>query len=74
MRFLFREFIKFPANIQNTQAEFYQIANVPFVAGCVDGTDIKIDAPIVHEEAYVDRHSNHSMNLTTVCGPRMEFF
>jgi DDE superfamily endonuclease len=43
------------------------------VSGCVDGTDIKIDAPYVHEEAYVDRHNNHSMNLTAVCGASMQF-
>jgi hypothetical protein len=56
------------------EASFYQVANVPFVVGCVDGTDIKIDGPHIHEEAYVDRHSNHSMNLTSVCGRNMSFF
>ncbi|CAG7716527.1 unnamed protein product, partial [Allacma fusca] len=41
----------------------------PCVAGCVDGTLINIDAPTVHEESYVDRYGNHSINALMVCGP-----
>ncbi|XP_055301640.1 putative nuclease HARBI1 [Sitodiplosis mosellana] len=45
------------------------------VAGLIDGTHIKIDAPSgVDEAAFVNRHNHHSINLTVVCGPQLQFF
>lgn len=45
------------------------------MAGIIDGTLIKIDAPSgIDEPAFVDRHNQHSMNLTVVCGPQFQFF
>ena len=46
----------------------------PFVAGCVDGTLINIDAPTVHKEAYMDRKGDHSLNVMMVAGPTYQFF
>lgn len=45
------------------------------VAGIIDGTHIKIDAPSgIDEPAFVNRHNQHSVNLTVVCGPQLQFF
>lgn len=35
--------------------------------GAIDCTHINIIAPCEHEEAYVNRHSNHSLNVQAVC-------
>ena len=37
------------------------------------GTIPKIDAPSLHEEAYVDRHGNHSLNVMMICGQDYKF-
>lgn len=51
---------------------FFQIIDV---AGLIDGTLIKIDAPSgISEPAFVDRHNDHSINLTVVCGPQLQFY
>jgi hypothetical protein len=55
-------------------ADFFRIAGFPPVAGCVDGTMIKVDAPTVNEEQFVDRHGNHSLNAMMVCGPDYSFY
>ncbi|XP_065361950.1 putative nuclease HARBI1 [Calliphora vicina] len=39
-----------------------------------DGTLIKLDAPKEHEEAYFDRHGNHSISCMVVCGPDLQFY
>lgn len=45
------------------------------IAGLIDGTHIKIDAPSgIDEPAFVNRHNQHSVNLTVVCGPQLQFF
>lgn len=46
---------------------------MPFIAGCVDGTLIPIDAPTNDEPAFVDRFGNHSINCLLVSGPKKEF-
>jgi len=42
---------------------FHSIATIPLVAGCVDGTLIKIEAPLVNEPVFVDKHGNHSIKI-----------
>ena len=56
--------------------KFAQLSSNPFpnVAGLIDGSLINIDAPFEHEEAFVDRHGNHSINVLAVCGPNQEFY
>lgn len=53
---------------------FMRVANFPRVAGIVDGSLIKIDAPHDDEAAFVDRNGSHSINIMVVCGPNLEFF
>jgi hypothetical protein len=56
------------------QWDFFQIRGIPQIIGIVDGTLINIDAPTEHEEAFIDRHGNHSLNCMVVCGPNMMFY
>lgn len=53
---------------------FLEKGDFPSVAGCIDGALISIDAPNLNEEQFIDRHGNHSINLTMVCGPNHEFY
>ncbi|XP_055842498.1 putative nuclease HARBI1 [Episyrphus balteatus] len=47
---------------------------MPAVVGCIDCTLIKIDAPNNHEDRFIDRHGNHSINCMLVCGPDLRFY
>ena len=48
---------------------FYGIGGMPAVAGCIDGTHVKIESPVNNEEQYVNRHGQHSINAVCVFGP-----
>ena len=54
-------------NIQRNEAcEEFQNAPQPLIEGAIgaiDCTHINILAPKVHEEAYVNHHGNHSLNV-----------
>lgn len=75
---LFQEVICWP----NDPEEINQIPQMfsaiggmpPIVAGVVDGTIIRLDAPTEHEVDYVDRYGDHSINALFVCGPKREFY
>lgn len=75
---LFREIVRWPTDVvglNNIKTKFSQISNMPpIVAGVIDGSLIDMDAPHINENAYVDRHSNHSINALFVCGPNHEFY
>lgn len=69
------EEVRWPtASVQAIPQLFMRAANVPRVAGVVDGSLIKIDAPRDNEGAFVDRNGDHSINIMVVCGPNLEFF
>ena len=42
---------------------FAEIANMPGVVGCIDGTHIRIKRPIEFEKAFVNRKHYHSINV-----------
>lgn len=44
------------------------------IYGCVDGTLIRFEPLHRFEAGFVDRHQNHSINMTVVSGPRYQFF
>lgn len=71
---LLGEEIRWPGNAAYIAESFKTFANFPNVAGIVDGSLIKIDAPNENESAYVDRHGKHSINAMFVCGPNLEFY
>ena len=71
---LFNELVTWPDNVADVVQKFYELGGLPLVCGCIDGTLIKIDAPRENEEAFVDRHGNHSINCMAVCGPDLTFY
>ncbi|CAN7937163.1 unnamed protein product, partial [Ixodes hexagonus] len=42
----------------------------PSVVGAIDGTHVRIQVPPLHEEAYVNRHFYHSINVQLVVDAR----
>lgn len=67
---VYTQFVKFPRTaqeIRTKQAQFYQIARFPGVAGAIDGTHIKIIAPVENENIYVNRKNEHTINVQVVC-------
>jgi len=42
---------------------------MPSVCGCMDGSHIPIIPPVGDEDAYINRHQFHSLNILCVCGP-----
>lgn len=65
-------FIKFPMapeEIKTAASDFFTLlrCTIPSVVGCVDGTHVRIQAPVVNEEAYVNRKGYHSLNVQLVC-------
>jgi hypothetical protein len=71
---LFQDVVRWHVNTYDIAVDFFRIAGFPSVAGCVDGTIIKIDAPTVNEQQFVYRHGNHSLNAMMVCGPDYSFY
>ncbi|CAN7938027.1 unnamed protein product [Ixodes hexagonus] len=63
-----RDFIRWPDAAEGSalQQRFYEMAGFSLVVGAVDGTYVRIQAPHVHEEAYVNRHLYHSINVQVV--------
>ncbi|XP_040072436.2 putative nuclease HARBI1 [Ixodes scapularis] len=54
------------AEAAEVQQQFFEVAGFPSVVGAVDGTHIRIQGPSDHEEAYVNRHGYHSINVQLV--------
>jgi len=57
--------IKLPsqAEADTQKLKFFSKAGFPNVIGCIDGTHIKIQAPVVNEHEYVNRKNQHSINV-----------
>lgn len=66
--------VDFPENVGPVVQDFHAVAQMPQVYGCIDGTLVKIDAPSAHENDFVDRNGNHSINCMLVCGPDLKFY
>lgn len=68
--YLLRLWVRFPmtANKKTIARNKFALAPQPFpgAIGAIDCTHINILAPIVHEEAYVNHHGNHSLNVQAV--------
>lgn len=70
---LFHSQVQFPEDPQ-IPTKFYEMANMPSVVGCLDGTHVYIDAPCLDEPQYINRHGTHSINAMCVCGPDRRFY
>lgn len=70
-RRLFAQLIQWPATefeCQQIELDFYRLQDVGIVGVCgaIDGSLISIKPPRDVERFYVDRHHDHSLNLTVV--------
>ena len=64
------QFIKFPtsrAAVDRNVQQFELISGFPGLVGAIDGTHVKIVAPVDNEPLYVNRHRYHSINVQVVC-------
>lgn len=71
---LFNRVVRWPSDMNAVISKFHSLASMPMVMGCIDGTLINIDAPLLNEEQYIDRHGQHSINCMAVCGPDCQFY
>ena len=56
------------------EKHFLDRSKIPGTIGCIDGTHIKIQSPPKKDQHdYVDRHQQHSYNLTAVCDHNYRF-
>ena len=67
---LLRRWIQFPITTEEREEARRKFANAPQpfegAIGAIDCTYIHILAPSRHEEAYVNHHGNHSLNVQAV--------
>ncbi|KAK0171480.1 hypothetical protein PV327_011236 [Microctonus hyperodae] len=73
---IFRQWIKFPltpGDRQIARVEF-QNARQPFegAIGAIDCSHLAILAPKEHEEAYINHHGYHSLNVQMICDPNLK--
>ena len=68
------DYIHWPENPIKLSQEFYEVARMPSVCGCVDGSHIPIIPPHNDEASYVNRHQQHSINAMVVCGPDLSIY
>ena len=70
-----REYITWPTAAQRILTKNYceRKNRFPGVVGMMDGTLIKVTAPLIQKEQYFDRHHSYSTNVLAVCNHRLEF-
>ena len=59
------QWIRFPNQheAERTKEMFFRMNRFPNVVGCIDGTQIRIQAPQEYEHEYVNRKNYHSINV-----------
>lgn len=62
-------FIKWPNHeeILKSKQNFFSRGGFPGVIGCIDGTHVRIQAPLEDEAVYVNRKGFHSINVQAIC-------
>ena len=70
-----QNYIKWPSegNIVRNAGLFQEIADLPGVIGCVDGSEIPIIAPINNAHSYYNRKSFYSITLQGTCDMDLNF-
>ncbi len=68
------DYIKWPDNTDKLAQEFYDIAKMPSVCGCIDGSHVPVLPPKADEAACVNRHHFHSLNVMAVSGPDLKVY
>ncbi|CAC5411101.1 HARBI1 [Mytilus coruscus] len=62
-------FIKWPSEDRKREIKngFYENGGFPGVIGCIDGTHVRIQAPVQDEPSFVNRKGYHSINVQAIC-------
>ncbi|XP_012565740.2 uncharacterized protein LOC101239627 [Hydra vulgaris] len=71
------EYIKYPTDphvLNESRVNFYNVAEFPKITGLIDGTHVCIQKPRKREYIYVNRSSNHSINVQAVCAYNGKFY
>lgn len=74
---LVHQYIRFPTgdDLQKVREDFYAIAGMPGVIGCIDCTHIAIRRPTCDDsEIFRCRKGYFSLNIQAICGPDLMFF
>lgn len=68
------EYIHWPEHPERIATKFYDVARMPSVCGCVDGTHVELKPPKEDEDSYINRHQRKSINVMAVCGPDLKVY
>lgn len=68
-------FIRWPTQDEMVEIEngFERMLGMKNVIGAIDGTYVKIDAPQVHPEQYINRKCFHGITLQAICAYNLKF-
>ncbi|XP_056375375.1 putative nuclease HARBI1 [Hyla sarda] len=70
-----KDYIKFPASMEEIQAikeQFYNIAGFPNVLGAIDCTHVALVPPADSEHVYRNRKMYRSINVQVLVGPNLQ--
>ncbi|XP_071652534.1 putative nuclease HARBI1 isoform X1 [Temnothorax longispinosus] len=74
--YLLRRWILFPMTVQERTAARNKFLHAPQpfpgCIGAIDCTHVNIIAPYIHEEAYMNHHGNHSLNVQAIVDPDLK--
>ncbi|CAJ0590898.1 unnamed protein product [Cylicocyclus nassatus] len=70
-----KEFIKWPQEDEQRvmQTRFFELCGIPHIIGALDGSHVRIIAPSISEDSYVNRKDYHSINMAAVCNLDQRF-
>ncbi|XP_043190027.1 putative nuclease HARBI1 [Amphibalanus amphitrite] len=58
-----------PAALGRLKEDFRQVAGLPDIVGCIDGTHVRLTVPREQREAYINRKGFPSLNVMAVAAP-----
>lgn len=61
-------------NLNKIAEDFYDMASMPSVCGCVDGSHFLVTPEKDDEASFVNRHHSHSINAVVCCGPDLTVY
>ncbi|CAC5382497.1 unnamed protein product [Mytilus coruscus] len=64
------EFRQWPTYLNQTKAQFYEIAGFPYNLDAVDGTHIRMMRPHHDKASFINRKGYTSLNVQAVCGAK----
>ena len=71
---IYEEFVCFPNDSSPDASNFRDIAGMPCIFGCIDGSHVPIVKPNESESQFVNRHGYHSINVLVVCVHDLRFY